>query len=52
MIQAQIFAKAVDLVDPFVQDRHDADAAVGQPPPRDMLPLMTEEVPNDTELWG
>lgn len=48
--QAEIFPEAIDLVHPLVQDRHDADVAVREPPPIDEMPFVAEEVAIDAEF--
>ena len=48
--QAEIFPEAIDLVHPLVQNRHDADVAVREPPPIDEVPFIAEEVAVDVEF--
>ena len=48
--RSEILAEAVDLVHPLVQDRHDADIAVGEPAPIDEMVLVAEDKAIDAEL--
>jgi hypothetical protein len=47
---AEILPEAIDLMHALMQDRHDADIAVAEPPPIDEVPFVLEEVAFDAEL--
>ena len=48
--EVAVLAEPIDLMHPFVQDRHDADVAVRQSSPIDEMSFVSEEIPVDAEL--
>lgn len=48
-LPAKILPKPIDLMHPFVEDRHDTDVPVGQPAPIDIVPPVTKQVTLDAE---
>jgi hypothetical protein len=49
-LSLEIFTETIDLVHPFMQDRHDADVAIRQPSPIDKMPFVPKIIPLDGEL--
>lgn len=49
-LQPKILAEAIDLMSPFMQDRHDPDIAVRQSSPVDEVPFILEKIPFDAKF--